>query len=303
MIEFLKFEKWYGSRQAVKPLDLKIGRGETFALLGPNGGGKTTALRALVGLHLPTKGRVVVNSVDVAKDPVRVKRMLSYLPQRVTTPNLLTAREVVALFAGLQGVPRRRVNEVLDLMALGGDADRMVYQFSGGMLQRLGLAIAFLRDVDVLVLDEPTLNLDALGIERFRDLARAMKERGSTVVFSSHIMDDAQKLADRVGILVEGKLAEIIPVAEFRERLSQETTVRVVLNTTENGVASAAQRAGAAETRSDGRNFMFKAPPGRRLVVIRAIEHAGTVVEEIHTEPPNWEAMIGKHFTSNGDRE
>jgi len=163
------FRKVYGRIQAVRGIDLEILRGETFALLGPNGGGKTTVLRALAGLHSSSGGRVVVDGHDLEEEPDRVKNLVSYLPQRTTMPGLLTAREVLNLFARLRQVPSTRVEEVLDLFVLGEDADRYTREFSGGMLQRLGLAVAFLKEVPLYILDEPTLNLDSLGIKRLRD--------------------------------------------------------------------------------------------------------------------------------------
>ncbi|NIM60903.1 MAG: ATP-binding cassette domain-containing protein, partial [Acidobacteria bacterium] len=156
-IRLERFEKRYGKVQAVKPIDLEIRRGETFALLGPNGSGKTTIIRSIVGLHRPSGGRILVDGIDVVDRPDEVKARLSYAPQRVTMPDMLTAREVAALFGRLKSVADERVDHVLDLFGLADAADRKTREFSGGMLQRLGLAVAFLKDVPLLVLDEPTV--------------------------------------------------------------------------------------------------------------------------------------------------
>jgi ABC-type multidrug transport system ATPase subunit len=298
MIEFEQFAKYYGKRCAVRSLDLTIGEGEVFAFLGPNGGGKTTILRALVGLHSPTNGRILVGGLDVMKDPVKVKSMISYLPQRVSAPDRLTAREVLKLHAALKGVSDDRVDSVLNTMVLHEDADRYLREFSGGMMQRLGLAIAFLAEMDILVLDEPTLNLDPLGIDLFRDLVRDLKKKGTTIVLSSHIVRDAEQLADRVGIIVEGRLEKVEPIKKFRASLSRETQMRVVLNTTENGVMNTAVKSGASEAFYDGKSFIFKAAPEQRMAIIHAIEATGVAIEEVHTEPPNWEILIGEHFKS-----
>jgi ABC-type multidrug transport system ATPase subunit len=301
MVRFEQFSKSYGRRIAVHPLDLTVERGEVFALLGPNGGGKTTILRALVGLHAPTQGRIYVDETDIQKDPVKVKKVVSYLPQRVSAPERLTAREVLTLHAGLKRIPVSRVDDVLEMVSLEEDADRYLREFSGGMLQRLGLAIAFLSDMKLLVMDEPTLNLDPPGIELFRRLVREVKRKNVTVVLSSHIMQDAAQLADRVGIIVGGRLVKIESIERFRESLSVETQVRIVLNTTENGVIHEAMKSGARDAFYKGRNFIFKALPEKRLAVIRAIENAGITVEEVHTDPPNWETLISRHFNQNGD--
>ncbi|MCP4656697.1 MAG: ABC transporter ATP-binding protein, partial [bacterium] len=199
MVRLEQFEKRYGSIHAVKRVDLEVRPGEAFVLLGANGSGKTTILRVVCGLHAPSSGRVLVDGVDVAADPREAKRKLAYLPQRVTVPELLTGREVLAFYAGLGGVEGARVDEALDLMGLAADANRYAREYSGGMVQRLGLAITWLREVPLLLLDEPTLNLDPTGTELFREWARGLKERGVTVLFTSHILHEALHLADRVG--------------------------------------------------------------------------------------------------------
>ncbi|HEB84252.1 MAG TPA: ABC transporter ATP-binding protein [Bacteroidetes bacterium] len=300
MIRLDGFEKWYGKLQAVKPLDLSIRRGETFALLGPNGGGKSTVIRALVGLHAPTKGTILVDGLDAARFSTRVREHLSYMPQRVTMPDMLTAREVVTLFAKLKGAASGRVEEVLELFALTASADRYAREFSGGMLQRLGLAVAFLKEVPLFILDEPTLNLDPLGIERLRDMVRELKGKGVTLVFSSHILQDAIQLADRVGILVNGELVKLESVPDFQGLIARETVVRVVLSTSSEEIVAAAREAGGAVAGANGRHLSFRAEPKRRLEIIRAIETAGGVIEEFHTDPPDWEALVRKTYDSPG---
>ncbi len=301
MIRLERFEKRYGKVRAVRPLDLEIRRGEAFALLGPNGSGKTTIIRALVGLHRPSGGRILIDGLDVVKSPDLVKSRLSYAPQRVTMPEMLTAREVASLFGRLKGVPESRVDEVLDLFALTEDADRRTREFSGGMLQRLGLAVAFLKDVPLLVLDEPTVNLDLLGVDRLKYLLGDARRKGTTIVFSSHIVQNAMELADRVAVLVEGSLAKLEAAPVFRADVTRQTMVRVVLDRVTEAIVEASRTAGAEMASRNGGQLSFTASPDRRLEIIRAIERAGAVVEEIHTEMPDWDALIRRHFDSNGE--
>jgi ABC-2 type transport system ATP-binding protein len=298
MIRLEKFEKRYGKVQAVRPLDLEIERGEAFALLGPNGSGKTTIIRSLVGLHRPSGGRILIDGLDVVRSPNQVKQRLSYAPQRVTMPEMLTAREVATLFGRLAGVAATRVDEVLELFALNDNADRRTREFSGGMLQRLGLAVAFLRDVPLLVLDEPTVNLDLLGVDRLRHLLGEARKKGTTIVFSSHIVQSAMELADRVAVLVEGSLVELEQAPIFRANVTRQTIVRVVLDRVTDAVIEMARAAGADTASRNGAQVSFTASPERRLEIIRAIERTGAVVEEIHTETPDWEALIRRHFSS-----
>jgi len=296
MVRLERFEKRYGKVHAVRPLDLEVQRGESFALLGPNGSGKTTIIRALVGLHRPSSGRILVDGLDVVRSPTRVKERLSYAPQRVSMPEMLTAREVATLFGRLKGVPDERVEEVLDLFALTDAADRWTREFSGGMLQRLGLAVAFLKEVPLFVLDEPTVNLDLLGVDRLRRLFGELRRKGTTVVFSSHMVQSAMQLADRVAILVEGALVKLEAAPVFRAAVTRRTTVRVVLDRVDDGVLEAVRGAGAETSSRNGRQMFFTALPERRLEIIRAIETAGATIEEIHTEAPEWEDLIREHF-------
>ena len=301
MIRFEEFSKRFGSLEAVKPLDLEIAIGESFAFLGPNGGGKTTVLRGLVGLHSPTSGRIVVRGSDIAEEPDRIRKWLAFVPQRVTMPDVLTAREILDLFAGLRKVPGERVDEVLDLLALSDDADRQVGEYSGGMLQRLGLATALLEEVPLLVLDEPTLNLDPQGIDSLHRALAGLKGRGSTIVFSSHSIHSAVHLADRIGVLVDGELVTLEPVAAFQAEVTRQTTVRVVLDRIDNAIVQAAAEAGAEIRESNATHISFRALPENRLDVIRAIEKAGATVEEFHTEAPGWESLVHTHFNGGGD--
>jgi len=271
MVRFEAFAKSFGTLEAVKPLDLEIGRGESFAFLGPNGGGKTTVLRGMVGLHSPTSGRILVGGVDLAREPDRVRRWLAFVPQRVTMPDVLTAREILDLFANLRNVSAKRVDDVLQILALSDDADRQVGEYSGGMLQRLGLAAALLEEVPLLVLDEPTLNLDPQGID---SLHRALA----------------------VGVLVDGELVTIEAVAAFQAEVTRQTTVRVVLDRIDDGIVQAAETAGAEIRDCNATHVSFRALPENRLDVIRAIENAGGTVEEFHTEAPGWESLVHTHF-------
>ena len=300
MIRFEQFEKSYGKVQAVKPLDLEVSHGESFALLGPNGSGKTSAIRAVVGLHAPTGGRILVDGLDVVREPDRVKRRLVYVPQRVTMPDLLTVREIVRVFARLNLVSDDRINETVQMFALDEVVDRPTQELSGGTLQRLGLAVAFLREAPLLVLDEPTANLDPIGIERFQQYLGKLKQRRTSILFSSHRLHSAMQLADRVGVLVDGQMASIEPASTFRTAVTRQTAVRIVFASVvdSNLIRSSAKKAGAEVLECDGEQICFSALPEHRMEIIRAIERVGGVVEEFHTEAPDWEALIRDHFGS-----
>lgn len=292
MVRLEGFEKWYGEIHAVKGVELEILPGEAFVLLGSNGCGKSTILRAVAGLHAPSAGSVQVAGHDVAVEPLTTKRHLAYLPQRIAFPPLLTGREILDFYARLRGVEAGRVDAALEFVNLAAQADRPTRGYSGGMLQRLALGITYLEDVPLLLLDEPTLNLDPTGMRRFRQWIHEAKDRGVTVVFTSHILQESLRLADRVAVMSQGEVVRTLEVGGFREQVAAATVVRVVVDCLTDAMVAAAHRAGATEDKRSERSYTFKAPPDKRQKVIRAMEDAGCLIEELHTEPPDWDLLV-----------
>ena len=204
VISFRAFSKRYGTHRAVESVDLEIGPGEVVALLGPNGSGKTTCLKAAAGLIAPTSGEVRLGGRP-SGDPA-AREVLSFLPQRVSFPDALSGREVLEFYRSLRGVAAARVDAVLKFAALNGSGSRAVGQYSGGMVQRLGLAVAMLPDTPVILLDEPTAALDPDGLCTFYGLVGRRRSEGKTVLFTSHHLGDVERLADRFAVLVGGRL-------------------------------------------------------------------------------------------------
>jgi ABC-2 type transport system ATP-binding protein len=196
------------SHRALDHLSLEISFGDVFGLLGPNGAGKSTALKLLLNLIWPTSGRVVV--LGEPPGSVAARRRLGFLPENPTFYNHLTAEELLVYFAGLFGcrgeTARRRASSLLDQVGLGADRRRPLRQFSKGMLQRVGLAQALVNDPELVILDEPMSGLDPIGRREVRELILHLRDAGRTIVFSSHVLTDAELLCSRVGILAEGRL-------------------------------------------------------------------------------------------------
>jgi Cu-processing system ATP-binding protein len=197
VIRFEALTKSFGAHRAVEALALTVNAGEAVALLGPNGSGKTTSLKAAAGLIRPTSGRVLVGDPGRPAASPEARRALSFLPQKVSFPEALTGREVVEFYRRLRGGAPRRTDEVLRVAALNGAAARQVGTYSGGMTQRLGLAVAALPEAPVLLLDEPTSSLDADGLSAFYGLVERRRQRGQTVLFTSHQWGDVERLAER----------------------------------------------------------------------------------------------------------
>jgi Cu-processing system ATP-binding protein len=219
VIRFESFSKSFGVQCAVSDLTFSVSPGEIVALLGPNGSGKTTSLKAAAGLIHPTKGGVFVGEGRQPATKPAARRVLSFLPQKVTFPDTLTGREVLDFYRALRGVASHRVDEALEMASLNGASGRAVGTYSGGMTQRLGLAVAALPDTPVLLLDEPTAALDPDGLCAFYGLAVARRREGKAVLFTTHQLGDVERLADRVGVLVEGRLAALLTRRELDDWL------------------------------------------------------------------------------------
>lgn len=197
-----------GRHRAVDGLSLELSRGEVFGLLGPNGAGKSTTLKLITGLLWPTSGRVSVFG-HAPHDP-RARAALGFLPEHPTFYDHLTGEELLAYFAGVCGLRgaalTTRVQQTLDRVGLGDARTRAVRQYSKGMVQRLGLAQAIVNDPALVILDEPMSGLDPIGRREVRELILELRDAGRTVLFSSHILSDAEMLCSRVAILSRGRL-------------------------------------------------------------------------------------------------
>jgi Cu-processing system ATP-binding protein len=227
MIAFEAFSKRFGLQRAVEDLTLDVGAGEVVALIGPNGSGKTTSLKAAAGLLRPTGGRVLLGQPGRPATDAAARRTISYMPQRVAFPEALSGREVLEFFRSLRGTEPDRIDHVLRFSSLNGASARHVATYSGGMLQRLGLAVAMLPDTPILLLDEPTAALDPDGLCAFYGLVEQRKRAGKVVFFTSHQIGDVERLADRFAVLVEGRLVASLSQAELRDRLAERGVMRL----------------------------------------------------------------------------
>jgi ABC-2 type transport system ATP-binding protein len=226
MIEFDHVGRDYGSKVAVADLSLAIPRGELFALLGPNGAGKTTTIRMLVGLLQPSRGTVRVCGHDVVRDPRAAHLHLGYVPDEPCLYDKLTGREFLWFIADMFGMPRqaaaKRIDREIELFELGDFADDLAESYSLGMKQRLVFAASLLHDPDVLVLDEPMVGLDPRSVRIVKDILAERTAEGMTVFMSTHTLAMAEEMADRLGIMVRGRLRFLGTVAELRDQMAVE---------------------------------------------------------------------------------
>src|SRR5919202_4101933 len=239
-------QKRYGTVEAVKDVSFKVEPGEIFGLLGPNGAGKTTTLRCLCTLATPDAGKVEVSGISVVDNPRAARQRLGYVAQEVALDKVLTGRELLQLQAALYHLPgsvaKKRIEEVIDLLGLGEYANKKTGTYSGGMRRRIDLAAGLLHQPDVLVLDEPTVGLDIESRVVVWDLLRKLREAGTTVLITSHYLEEVDALADRVAIIDRGiVIAEGTP-SELKDRVGGD---RITLRIREFSPTEEAEKAKA----------------------------------------------------------
>ena len=228
MIEFDHVTRTYATKAAVSDLSLAIPRCELFALLGPNGAGKTTTIRMLVGLLRPSRGTIRVCGCDVVKDPRLAHLHIGYVPDEPCLYDKLTGREFLWFIADMFGMSRhlagQRIDREIEHFELAEFADDLAESYSLGIKQRLVFAASLLHDPDVLVLDEPMVGLDPRSVRIVKDLLQERTREGMTVFMSTHTLAMAEEMADRIGIMVRGRLRFLGTVTELREQMAIEST-------------------------------------------------------------------------------
>ena len=232
MIKTVQLTRWYDDLCALDRLNLQVQAQETFGLLGPNGAGKTTTIRLLTGLIKPSSGEAYIDGLNVQKQTLDVKARVGLVPERSNLYAELCARDNLVFVARLYGLPRRdalkRADELLELVSLAERSETPFRALSSGMRRRLTIAAALLHRPKVLFLDEPTKGLDVQAARSLRATIRDLKAGGVTIVLTTHMIQEAEQLCDRVAILVEGKLVAVDSPHHLREQCRAETVLEVV---------------------------------------------------------------------------
>lgn len=225
--------KTYGSFRALDNVSLEIGEGEVFGYIGPNGAGKTTTMKILVGLISSFQGEVTIGGYQAPKQKDEIHKLLGYLPQNVAFQEWRTINQALKTFGKLSGLTdaqvEERIPELLDLMGLSEFRHKKISQLSGGMTQKVGLAQALLHDPKLLVLDEPLGGLDPLSRHQFKETVQKLSQKGTTILFSSHILSDVEDVANRIGILHLGKIKQVGSLSELKSRFTTQKVVSVML--------------------------------------------------------------------------
>lgn len=230
MIRTENLVKAYNGVKAVDSINMAVGKGEICGFLGPNGAGKTTTIGMLVGLIEPTSGKCFIKDVEVSRNPLEIKRMIGYLPEGVGFYANLSARQNLKYLSKFYHIndADARIGELLSYVGLE-KVDKPAGAFSRGMKQRLGLARALLNDPDVIFLDEPTNGLDPEGVISFRRILKEQAEKGKTVFFSSHILDEVEHVCNTICIISGGKIMAKGTVDEVRQKMRKGDHMKIVI--------------------------------------------------------------------------
>jgi ABC-2 type transport system ATP-binding protein len=290
-----------GAREivALEGLDLEVPEGEFFGLLGPNGAGKTTTIGILTTRVRPTAGRAFVAGADVARHPSAVKRRIGVVPQRPNPDRALTALENLVFHAAYFGIPRAaataRAQELLDMMEIGDRGGSKVDELSGGQQQRLMIARALIHSPQVLFLDEPTVGLDPHARLALWDILRGLHAQGRTIVMTTHYMEEADQLCDRVAIVHQGRLLALDDPAALKAKAPGGTLIEFTFDAESGDLQQMAQGLPGV-TRVEPNRHVLRVYAVRSAdvipPVIRAAEQAGRGIVDIHLTPPSLETLF-----------
>ena len=233
-VVFNNVSKYFKQFRALNNISFTIKEGEIFGYIGPNGAGKTTTMKILVDLISDFQGEVLIGGHQVGKEKNAVHKLLGYLPQNVAFQEWRTVNHALTTFGRLSGLSdgevEDRIPPILDLLTLSEVRHKKISQLSGGMIQKVGLAQALLHDPKLLVLDEPLGGLDPLSRHQFKEIVLKLRDKGSTILFSSHILSDVQDVADRIGIINRGKIKQVGTLNELKANLHSQNVVEVLLS-------------------------------------------------------------------------
>jgi ABC-2 type transport system ATP-binding protein len=301
MIEVEELRKVYGELVAVDGVSFTVQRGELFGLLGPNGAGKTTTIGCISGLLTPTAGRIRVMGHDVVRDGLAARRALGVVPQDIALYEDLSAVENLQYWGGAQGmrdpVLRTRIGEVLEMTGLQDRSREAVKKFSGGMRRRLNLACGIVHRPQVLLLDEPTVGVDPQSRVRLLEMVRAEARAGTCVLYTTHYMEEAESLCDRMAVVDHGKVIAQGTLTELRALLGQRDLLRFTGRFEPEAVRRALQDLEGIEVvQAETELLMLAAPEASRRLpaIFAALASAEAEVRETTLTQPSLESLFIK---------
>ncbi len=309
ILEVRDLTRRYGSFTAVDGLSFQVEAGEPYGLLGPNGAGKSTTLSMVCGLATPDAGQVLIDGVSMTERPSEAKARVGFVPQEIALYHDLSARENLAFFGRLHGLwganLARRIAEVLELVRLSDRADHRIETFSGGMKRRVNIAAALLHEPALLILDEPTVGVDPQSRTAILDGIADLNDAGMAIVYTSHYMEEVERLCRRIGIVDGGRLIAEGTRHELIERLDRADRVELDVRDHEEGLAtSAAELDGVTHATHGPGTVSLVARAGRRLLpaLLERAAGLGAEVASVQVIEPDLEAVF-LHLTGRALRD
>jgi ABC-2 type transport system ATP-binding protein len=311
ILEVKNLVKKYGDLAAVKGISFDIQEGEIFSLLGPNGAGKTTTISVLSTLYTPTSGDATIGGQSVSKEPMAVRNLIGLVPQELALYDDLSARENLLFWGRMYGLSGRalkiRVAEVLEQIGLADRAKERVKAYSGGMKRRVNIGIGLLHKPRLLFMDEPTVGIDPQSRRAILDSVKDLNRQGMTVLYTTHYMEEAQELSDRVGIIDHGELIALGTQAELTRQVGENDTLILHIDEGQDGSSLVdAVRSVSGVLRADMTNHTVAviAPEAEDImapVIIKANE-LGIKIRSVDVKEPNLEAVF-LHLTGRALRD
>jgi ABC-2 type transport system ATP-binding protein len=314
ILEVQHLVKNYGDFVAVKDISFDIKEGEIFSLLGPNGAGKTTTISVLSTLYAPTSGDAIIAGHSVTKDPMAVRQAIGVVPQELALYDDLTARENLSFWGQMYNLSgkalKARIDEVLEQIGLTDKADQRVKTYSGGMKRRVNIGVGLLHKPRLLFMDEPTVGIDPQSRRAILDAVKALNKGGMTVLYTTHYMEEAQELSDRVGIIDHGELIALGTQAELTHQVGENDTL--VLHVGEGEDTAAVAALAAAVRRLEGvlkadvidHAIAVIAPEAEDILapVITAANEHGVKIRSVDMQEPDLETVF-LHLTGRALRD
>ncbi len=311
ILEVHNLVKKYGDFTAVKGISFNIQEGEIFSLLGPNGAGKTTTISVLSTLYAPSGGEVAVGGYSLSRQPMEVRRLIGIVPQNLALYNDLTARENLFFWGQMYDLGGRelgsRIDEVLEQIGLKDKADQRIRTYSGGMMRRVNIGIGLLHRPRLLFMDEPTVGIDPQSRRAILDSVKELNRQGMTVLYTTHYMEEAQEISDRVGIIDHGELIALGTQAELTRQVGENETLVLHIDEGEDAQALAkAVRSLAGVLKADVTDHTVTIiTPETEELLAPAITRANELnikIRRVDIQEPNLEAVF-LHLTGRGLRD
>jgi ABC-2 type transport system ATP-binding protein len=301
ILEVKDLVKKYGDFTAVKGISFDIKEGEIFGLLGPNGAGKTTTISMLSTLYAPTSGDATVGGHSVTKEPMAVRNLIGVVPQELALYDDLTARENLVFWGQMYGLSgktlKRRVDEVLEQIGLADKARNRVKTYSGGMKRRVNIGVGLLHKPSLLFMDEPTVGIDPQSRRAILDSVKALNQQGMTVLYTTHYMEEAEEISDRVGIIDHGELIALGTQAELNRQVGEKDTLVLHIDENQNGedLAVAVRKIkGVLKADITDHTVAVIAQEAEEIMapVITTANELGVKIRSVDIQEPNLEAVF-----------